>query len=127
MLLRALLLALVALAPVAAATTGPYVGVLREGQQAAHAYDNHPAPDEPPCPDNVGPVWWVVTLHYAPPTSVLALDVEGRGAAVGANGQATVTFEGAPCEALDIAVTALDAAVSTAYAVQVGSGTTPPA
>lgn len=124
--MNALLVALLSISPLVATTTGPYVGVLDEGETATHRYDNTP-PEAPPCPDYFAPIWWIVRLDYAPPTSTLTLEVVGRGAATGANGQATVVFEGGGCEELDLVVTAVDAVSPTAYALQVGTSTVAPA
>lgn len=117
--IRVLVLAMLVLAPVAAASTGPYVGILREGQEAIHPYDN--TPPGGPCPDFFGPVWWVIQLEYTPATATVSLDVPGRGSATGSNGQATVMFKGNGCEQFDVVVSALDAAVPVAYGVGVGS------
>lgn len=101
-----LLLALSLLPSLAAspATEGPYVGVLLTGQSATHHYDNHPYPD--PCPDYFAPVPWTVRLEYEPPTADVTLHVSGHGSATGANGVATLSWEGDGCEILELTVAA---------------------
>lgn len=117
----ALLLALASLAPVAHALTGPFAGVLREGDSGSHAYSNRSL-TYPPCVDYVQPIWWTVQVTHAPQDAVLRVEVAGRAAATVTGGNGYVVFQGGGCESFTITVTALDAPVPVAYAVQVRSG-----
>lgn len=117
----ALLLALVSLAPAATALTGPFAGVLQEGQSASHAYSNR-WPSYPPCVDYVQPIWWTVQITFAPSDAVLRVDVVGRASATVTGGNGYVVFQGGGCESFTLRVTALDAPAPVAYALQVRSG-----
>lgn len=116
-LLPLLLACLAALAPVAAAATGPYAGTVRQGETDAHEYDNHPKHGA--CLQIV--TRWTVTLAYAPATDVLTLEVEGL-AATGANGLATLSFLAGVCTAFTVQVTGTSVATEAAYSVAVTSG-----
>lgn len=110
-----LLASLAALAPLAAATTGPYVGTVRQGEVDAHHYDNNPKGD--PCLQIV--TTYTVTLAYAPAGDVLTLTVGTRS--VSGNG-ASVTFTAGVCTAFDFTVTGTQVADLAAYDVTVTSG-----
>lgn len=103
------LLALVLLAPLAAAH-GPYVATLAQNQ--THTY--HVDHSAPICLDVITD--WVVTLTYTPPTDTLTLTVPGHGSAVGVNGSAQVKFQTPDsCGVFDVQVHGLVVATVAAY------------
>lgn len=113
-----LVLALAAtLAPTAAATTGPYVGLVRQDQTNYHHYNNNPLNWD--CIQIV--TTYTVVLTYAPPTDVLTLGV-GMMSVDGSNGRAVISFQAGVCAAFTIRVTGTSVANTAAYDVSVRGG-----
>lgn len=108
---------LTAPATLAVGTTGPYAGVVEQGETKAHHYDNNPSNN--PCIEIVRP--YTVVLTYAPPTDTLVLSAGGK-TSVGSAGGASVTFTSGYCTAFDITVGGMSVGSTAAYTVTVLPG-----
>jgi hypothetical protein len=112
-------LAFLLLVPAASAgpgLTGPFAGLVVEGQTNAHLFSSYP-----PGLECILPVTWVVTLHYAPTSDVLGLEARGVSA-VGHDGFAQVSFEDSCSTSFVILVSGVDVALLATYTVDVHSG-----
>lgn len=103
------------LAPAASAATGPYAGVVRQGETDWHSYDNNPT--NSPCIQMA--TTYTVTLAYAPTSDVLTLSVAGKTASGSGAG---ISFQAGVCAAFPIAVTGTQVADLAAYEVTVTGG-----
>ena len=123
MMTKTLLAAVGAVAVLAAPATaaqgssGPFTGVIRQGQTKTHSYDNNPLNMN--CPAVM--TSYTVTLTYTPTTDTLTLSV-GTLSATGSNGTATLSFERSYCTAFDIKVTGTSVASTAHYTVNVSRG-----
>lgn len=102
---------------VAADGTGPYAGVLRQGESRTHVYDNNPSGN--PCVDIVAT--YTVSLRHVPVTDTLTLSV-GAGQVQTVNGGASVTFTQGVCARFTMTVGGAAVADRAAYVLTVSSG-----
>lgn len=102
----------------AAASSGPFAGLVAEGEKDTHVFDNHPRLGA--CPQYI--TTYTVTLQYAPTTDALGLAVDGVGAVTGSNGFAQLSFQAGACTRFTLHVTGESVAEQALYAVTVRSG-----
>lgn len=101
----------------AAGTTGPFTGVVRQGDTRTHTYDNNPSNSH--CIQLATD--YTVTLTYAPASDVLTLSALGK-TVTGTGGVATLTGTSGWCTRFTITVTGTSVASTAPYTVTVTRG-----
>jgi hypothetical protein len=95
-------------------TTGPFVGILEEGDTDTHAYDNNPTGQ--PCIQLAAT--YIVRLAYSPPTDTLTLTAAEK-TATGSDGTAGVSFTKGVCASFAIHVEGTSVDSTATYTVTV--------
>ena len=113
------LTAVLAAPALAAETSGPFAGQVRQGQTRTHTFNNNPSNN--PCLQITAT--YRVTLAYAPTTDVLTLDAGGKTAS---GSGSSVSFVSGVCTRFPIQVTGTSVADTATYVVTVTRDLLPP-